>query len=147
MTTHGFEPLRRLDCLASPGRWAGGRHGSRHNARLSCYPVLLLPCPARLSGLLSCYPVFLLPCPARLSGRAARRTRAWRDTAYLLSVYLAHCCTAMYLRIPNNMERLAVASPRGGGGKRGSLHPQPPTGPPLRSVQIRGDFRLRKKWG
>ena len=37
----------------------------------------------------------------------------------------------------------AVASPRGG-GKWGNLLPQPPIGHPVRSMQIRGDFRVRK---
>ena len=33
----------------------------------------------------------------------------------------------------------------GGGGKRGNLPPpQPPIGHPVRSMQIRGDFRVRK---
>ena len=36
----------------------------------------------------------------------------------------------------------------GGGGKRGNLPPpQPPIGHPVRSMQIRGDFRVLKKWG
>ena len=34
------------------------------------------------------------------------------------------------------------------GGKRGNLTPpQPQIGHPVRSMQIRGDFRIRKKWG
>ena len=39
----------------------------------------------------------------------------------------------------------AVASPRGGGGgQAGQLVPQPPIGHPVRSMQIRGVFRVRK---
>ena len=35
------------------------------------------------------------------------------------------------------------------GGKRGNLlpPPQPPIGHPVRSMQIRGDFHVGKKWG
>ena len=41
----------------------------------------------------------------------------------------------------------AVASPRGASGATSPPPPPPQIGHPVRSMQIRGDFRIRKKWG
>ena len=55
--------------------------------------------------------------------------------------------TLMEFNVCISMVHSGVAT--GGGGKRGNLPPppQPPIGHPVRSMQIREDFHVGKKWG
>ena len=69
-------------------------------------------------------------------------------TLFCPKFYRVHCLPTPFPRHYFSVHvYFTVASPRGGEAGQLAPPPQPPIGHPVRSMQIRGDFRVRKKWG